>query len=469
MSTPVLLWFRNDLRLADHPALTEAAAHRVLPVYVLEDADAGAWRAGGASRWWLHRSLDALATALAALGAPLFLARGQAETVIPALADAVGASDVCASRRYEPWARETDRRVHEALAASGRRLRLSAGHLLHEPHRLATGQGKPFSVYSPFAKALRAQVPIPPALPAPPALHGAPHPAGGVALGELRLLPRPPTPDWTAGLADQWQPGEAGGRARLDAFLASALADYAKARDVPAGSTTSRLSPHLAFGEISPRQAWEASAASDKFRSELLWREFSYHLLWHRPGMTEHPLRAAFAHFPWQSNPAFLRAWQLGRTGYPLVDAGMRQLWATGWMHNRVRMVAASFLVKHLLQPWQDGARWFWDTLVDADLANNSASWQWVAGCGSDAAPYFRIFNPVLQGEKFDPEGTYVRQWLPELAALPDSLVHRPWDAKRALDYPTPVIDHDAARQRALDAFARLPKGAEGALELTEG
>ncbi len=476
MSSPVLLWFRNDLRLADNPALAAVAGRQVLPVFLLDDASAGCWAPGGASRWWLHHSLAALADALAERGAPLLLLRGRAELTIPALADAIGATEVLAGRRYEPWARETDRRVHEALGASGRRLRLHTSALLHEPHRIATGAGKPYGVFTPFSKAVLAQVEVPPPLPAPARLATLATPPAGDTLSDWHLLPQPPVPDWAAGLRATWHPGEAGAATRLARFCATALPGYAARRDNPAEDATSGLSPHLAFGEVSPRQVWHAAGeAATKFRSEVLWREFAYHLLWHRPELPETALRPAYADFPWQPDARLLRAWQQGQTGYPLVDAGMRQLWRTGWMHNRVRMVVASFLVKHLLQPWQDGASWFWDTLVDADLANNSASWQWVAGCGSDAAPYFRVFNPVLQGEKFDPAGRYVRRFVPELARLPDSLVHRPWDAAPEIlraagvrlgeTYPRPIIDHALGRQRALDAFAALPKSAAGALE----
>ena len=476
MSSPALLWFRTDLRLADNPALAALDGRQVLPVFLLDDASPGRWAPGGASRWWLHHSLEKLAAALAERGAPLLLLRGRAEIAIPALAAEIGAAEVLAGRRYEPWAREADRRVHEALSAAGRKLRLFTSALLHEPHRIATGAGRPYGVFTPFSKAVVAQTEIPAPLPAPERLFGLANPPAGEKLAEWRLLPQPPVPDWAAGFRATWQPGEAGGAARLARFVSGALAGYAKQRDVPDGETTSALSPHLAFGEVSPRQAWHgAGEAGAKFRSELLWREFSYHQLWHRPELPETALRPAYQDFPWQPEARLLHAWQRGRTGYPLVDAGMRQLWRTGWMHNRVRMVTASFLVKHLLQPWQDGASWFWDTLVDADLANNSASWQWVAGCGADAAPYFRVFNPVLQGEKFDPAGAYVRRFVPELARLPDKWVHRPWEApaeelaragvRLGESYPRSIVDHAAGRQRALDAFAALPKSAAGALE----
>ncbi|WP_270939307.1 cryptochrome/photolyase family protein, partial [Falsiroseomonas oryzae] len=306
-------------------------------------------------------------------------------------------------------------------------------------------------------------------LPAPAAIPGAEPPAGGESLESLGLYPVPGEPDWAAGFSEFWQPGEAGAQARLARFAAGALKAYDAARNTPGIEGSSGLSPHLRFGEVSPRQAWHAARAAAKgsgvetWLKEILWREFAYHLLWHRPEMPQRNLRAEFDAFPWHPDATLLRAWQQGRTGYPIVDAGMRQLWQTGWMHNRVRMVAGSLLVKHLLQPWQDGAAWFWDTLVDADLASNSASWQWVAGCGTDAAPYFRVFNPVLQGEKFDPEGAYVRRWVPELAKLPKAFLHKPWEAPAGIlaaagvalgrAYPRPVVGPAEGRARALAAF----------------
>jgi len=478
MTAPLLLWFRQDLRLADNPALHAAADRPLLPVFVLDDEAAGDWAYGGAARWWLHQSLAALGADLAARGAKLLLLRGRAEIAIPALADAIGAEAVLAGRLYEPWARERDRRVHEALEAQGRRLRLATSSVLREPARVASGSGKPYAVDTPFARAVAAMGDPDPALPAPARLQGIAHPAGGLALEDLALLPKR---DWAREFGTLWTPGEAGAAARLDRLVARALAGYAEARNLPGTDGTSGLSPHLRWGEVSPRQVWHAVTAAIPgqvtpdgkawpFLSELLWREFSYHLLWHRPDMPEAPLRERFSGFPWQPDAALLRAWQRGLTGYPIVDAGMRQLWRLGWMHNRVRMIVASLLVKHLLQPWQAGEAWFWDTLVDADLASNSASWQWVAGCGSDAAPYFRVFNPVLQGEKFDPDGGYVKRFVPELARLPAKFIHRPWEAPEQVlrgagitlgrDYPRPVIDHAAGRARALAAFAAIGEAA---------
>ena len=476
MIAPRLLWFRQDLRLADNPALVTAAEGPVLPVFVLDDQAAGAWAPGGAARWWLHHSLAALAAALAERHAPLLLLRGRAEILIPGLAQAVGAKEVIAGRLYEPWARERDRRIAEALAADGRQLRLATSAVLVEPARFAAGSGKPYAVYTPFARALAAAGDPPSPLPIPTRLKGVTHPSDGLDLAALDLLPHR---DWAAGFTAHWQPGEVGAAARLARFLAGPLAAYGAARNTPGIAGTSGLSPHLHWGEISPRALWHAvraalpepgalgpSSAAWPFLSEVLWREFSYHLLWHHPHLPDAPLRDRFAAFPWAPDAGLQRAWQRGRTGLPIVDAGMRELWQTGWMHNRVRMIVASLLVKHMLQPWQDGAAWFWDTLVDADLAANSASWQWVAGCGSDAAPYFRIFNPVLQGEKFDPAGDYVRHYVPELARLPAKWLHRPWEAppgvlaaaglRLGIDYPRPIVDLAEGRARALAAFATL-------------
>jgi deoxyribodipyrimidine photo-lyase len=476
MPDPAILWFRHDLRLADNPALAALAGQPILPVFILED---GPWAPGGAARWWLHHSLGALGRDLADRGAPLLLLRGDPRALIPELAARIGATEVHAGRRSEPAGRRCDAETHAALAAAGARLVLHRSALLHEPHQVRTGGGTPYGVYTPFSRRLFALLEeLPPPLPAPKRIMAAAGAPQGLELDALGLLPQPPQPDWAAGFADHWQPGEAGAAARLAAFLEHGLADYAERRNDP-GATwgTSGLSPHLHLGEISPRQAWLAAQAKggkgvETFLKELLWREFSHHLLWHRPEMPEVPLRAEFAAFPWQPDAALLRAWHRGRTGYPIVDAGMRQLWQTGWMHNRVRMITASFLVKHLLQPWQQGEAWFWDTLVDADLAANAASWQWVAGCGADAAPYFRIFNPVLQGEKFDATGRYVRRWCPELAALPDRWIHRPHEAPDIVlrgagivlgrDYPNPVVDLAAGRARALAAFAAI-KGATAA------
>jgi deoxyribodipyrimidine photo-lyase len=473
---PVIVWFRDDLRLSDNPALMAAAesASPLLPVYILDDETPGNWRLGGAARWWLHNSLAALGKDIARTGARLVLRRGQATTAIQSLVRETGARAVFWNRRYEPFATAQDDTLSRELQRAGVEVRTFCASVLFEPGSLHTREGKSFRVYGAFWRAcLEAGVSDLP-LAAPRKLCTGP----AVSSDELDSWHlRPERPNWARGFEAQWAPGEQEARQRLTKFIDQCIGEYARHRDRPDLASTSQLSPHLRFGEISPRQVWHAvlaahsaglvpRPAADKFLSELGWREFAYHLLYHHAALPDEPLQAQFARFPWQADPRHLAAWQQGRTGYPIVDAGMRELWTTGWMHNRVRMIVASFLVKHLLVRWQEGESWFWDTLVDADLANNAVNWQWVAGCGADAAPYFWIFNPVLQGEKFDPDGRYVRRWLPAIAALPDSYIHKPWTAPEAVrlaaavtldkHYPAPIVDHAMARRRALDAFARL-------------
>jgi deoxyribodipyrimidine photo-lyase len=474
MPAPTLFWFRQDLRLTDNPGLDSLGYRPALLIYVLDDEAAGDWTPGnwmlgGAQRWWLHHSLAALDAALRKRRSALHLSRGDAAQIIPELADAIGAEEVIAGRLYEPWARRRDEVVAQALEKAGRRLLLHTHSLLHEPHRIRTGAGNPFSVYTPFSRAIFALGEPHPPIPAPKRITPVAHPPKGERLDALELLPA--GPDWWREFSEHWTPGETGAAKRIEAFGKGAIDRYEDDRNTPSVDGTSRLSPHLRFGEISPRQAWHAARDAGLqgeagFLKELLWREFSYHTLWHRPELPEQPLRAEYARFPWKASKTARRAWQRGRTGYPIVDAGMRQLWRTGWMHNRVRMVAASFLVKHLLQPWQAGEAWFWDTLVDGDLAANAANWQWVAGSGADAAPYFRVFNPVLQGRKFDADGAYVRHWVPELAKLPSKHIHTPWEAPVEVlaqagvtlgrDYPRPIIGHAEGRARALAAHAAL-------------
>ncbi|ASG20073.1 cryptochrome/photolyase family protein [Nitrospirillum viridazoti] len=472
---PVIVWFRQDLRLADNPALGHAAqsGRPVVPVYILDDHTPGPWAPGGASRWWLHHSLAALSGALAGLGCPLILRRGRADVALRALVRETGAEAVVWNRCYEPHAIARDSTLKADLKAEGIAVDSFNAALLAEPWTVKTGTGGPYKVFTPFWKAVREGLDPGRPEPAPRHLATLPTPPDSDRLADWGLLPT--RPDWAGGLRDSWTPGEAGARQRLEDFLARAVARYPEGRDYPAQPLTSRLSPHLHFGEISPRQIWAAAQAQaktqgsdgvDSFLRELGWREFCHHLLYHFPFLSERPLNPKFEAFAWDDNAGHLAAWQRGLTGYPIVDAGMRELWATGWMHNRVRMVVGSFLVKHLLLPWTAGQAWFWDTLVDADLANNTASWQWIAGCGADAAPYFRVFNPVLQGEKFDAKGDYVRRWVPELAGLPDRVLHQPWTAdpitlrtagvRLGHDYPHPVVEHKAARQRALDTFAAI-------------
>lgn len=482
-----LHWFRGDLRLADNPALLAAAACSETILVFVAESNARLRPRGGASRWWLHHSLAALRAELVKLGAPLHILEGDSEALIPDLAQKLGCERVTWTRRYGEAERACDQAIKTALQARGIEARSFNGNLLYEPMEIRSQAGGPIRVFTPFWKACRAlRLPEAP-LAAPGKIQAAaiaPAEWGPAqrSLEALGLLPH--SPDWSGGLADAFTPGEAGAKASLAAFLDGPLAGYAEQRDRPDFVSTSRLSPHLAFGEISPRQIWQAVehrfaagtlAASrrdiDKFFAELGWREFAYHLLFHVPDLVGTNFQRRFDAFPWIEDRARLSAWQKGLTGYPMVDAGMRELWRHGFMHNRVRMITASFLIKHLMIDWRVGEAWFWDTLCDADPANNAASWQWVAGSGADAAPYFRIFNPFTQGEKFDPEGQYIRRFVPELAKLPNGYIHRPWDAPPAIlraagielgrDYPAPIVDHDAARARALAAFQSL-KGEAG-------
>ena len=461
-TAPVLLWFRDDLRLADHAALHVAlgTGAPVLPVYVLDDDPP--WAMGGAARWWLHHSIRSLTQALAARGAPLILRRGPAAATIRALVAETGATAVYTGGMPDPKARAIDR----ALVDAGVALHRLRTFMLFSPNDIRTGGGGPYAVYTPFANACLTREPRP-LLPAPERIP-APRPPRSDRLDDWGLLPT--KPDWAGGLRATWTPGEQGAADRLDRFLAGAIDDYPNGRDRPDRSGTSMLSPHLRFGEISAATVWHRAGTSHKtFIKELLWREFSIHQLWHNPSLPDAPAKPAFAAMPWRDDPASLNAWQQGMTGIPIVDAGMRQLWLTGWMHNRVRMIAASYLIKHAMIDWRAGEKWFWDTLVDADLGANAANWQWVAGSGADAAPYFRIFNPVLQGRKFDPDGAYTRQFVPEIARLNTSHIHAPWEAPPDIlrqagivlgqSYPHPVVDLAFGRRRALDAFAALRAG----------
>ncbi len=470
MTPPVILWFRNDLRLADHAALQAAmaAGRPVLPVYVLDDQPngGGAWAPGAATKWWLHHSLTALTDSLAARGAPLVLRRGASVPTILSLIQETGADTVFTGAMPEPEARAIDRALADALSNTGVTLRRLRTAMLFSPREIATGAGRPYAVYTPFANACLTRSPAP-AIPAPDRIPAASAPRSET-LADWGLLPT--KPDWAAGMRATWTPGEAGAQARLTRFLALPPNAYATARDRPDLPATAMLSPHLHFGEIAADTVWRgAGDGRAAFVRELLWREFSIHQLWHNPALPDAPAKPAFENMPWRDDPAGLTAWQRGLTGVPIVDAGMRELWQTGWMHNRVRMVVASFLVKHLMIDWRQGERWFWDTLVDADLAANAANWQWVAGSGADAAPYFRVFNPVLQGRKFDPDGAYVRRYVPELRRLDTRYIHAPWEvppmalaaAGIALgrSYPHPIIDLARGRERALAAFAALRAG----------
>jgi deoxyribodipyrimidine photo-lyase len=472
MNSPSLVWFRQDLRLDDNPAL-QAALDRggpVIPVYIRSVEEEGAWRPGEASDWWLHQSLRQLDHSLHQRGSRLVIRSGASLEELTKLAKETGAKAVFWNRRYEPASIARDKVVKAELRKSGLEAESFNGQLLFEPWEVETKEGRPYQVFTAFWRACLAKSQF-----AKPqrTLGSLPAPAVWPERLDLDSLQLEPTRPWAQGLNEAWQPGEAGAASQLAAFVKHAVAGYDSSRDLPAQVGTSRLSPHLHFGEISPRAVWDAVAAKpgvggETYLKELGWREFAHHLLYHFPTTPDQPLRADFVRFPWEDNRSGLRDWQRGRTGFPIVDAGMRELWATGWMHNRVRMIVASFLVKDLRIHWRHGAAWFWDTLVDADLAANTLGWQWSAGCGADAAPYFRVFNPVLQSEKFDPDGVYLRRWIPELDSLPTRYLHAPWTAPREVlqaagirlgqTYPQPIVDHNEARKLALKAFEQVKR-----------
>lgn len=472
---PAIVWFRRDLRLCDNHALAAAVSSGgpVLALFLLEGDNEHALPYGAAQAWWLHHSLGELARRIERLGGRLTLRRGSATEVLPAFVEETGAVAVYWNRRHDPDGIRIDSMLKEMLRKAGIEVRSFAGQLLHDPSRLTTKAGGTYKVYTPFWRALseggEPDTPIeaPERIPSPVT-----HPRSD-RLEDWALLPT--RPDWASRFAGVWRPGEEAAQDRLQTFIAKGLDDYGKTRDFPAVEGTSRLSPHLAFGEITPSAIWH-SARSNRggkatdglvtFRKEIAWRDFSYHLLFHHPKLESENLDRRFDAFEWRDDGDDFQAWTKGRTGYPIVDAGMRQLWTQGTMHNRVRMIAASFLIKDLLIDWRRGEAWFRETLLDADPASNAASWQWVAGCGADAAPFFRVFNPVLQGEKFDPDGGYVRTFVPELAGLPNTYIHRPFEAPDAVreaakvslgtTYPHPLVDHRAARDRALAAFGRI-------------
>ncbi len=469
---PAIVWFRGDLRISDHAPLMAALAdgRPVLPIYVLDDEAAGVHALGGAARWWLHNSLQSLSADLHRRGASLMLARGSAASLLPALMTETGAQELHAGRAHEPWARKTELALAKQL---GDRFRLHRTTTLFDLDEIRTKTGGVYGVYTPFAKACRARGGVGAPLPAPDKIAGFKPPRSD-RLEDWALLPR--HPDWAGGLRETWTPGEAHAQTRLGEFLDNAVVRYQTGRNLPGEDGTSRLSPHLHWGELSARQVWHSARALppgdglDTYLNEILWREFAAYLLWHHPHLPEQPLRPAFGKLPFRHQQRELLAWQRGQTGIPIVDAGMRQLWQLGWMHNRVRMITASFLVKQLLMDWREGERWFWDTLVDADLASNAASWQWIAGCGIDSQPFFRVFNPVSQGERWDQAGDYVRRFVPEIAKLPDQYLQSPWTAPPAVlrsagvelgtTYPAPLVDLAATRQRALDAYRETVRGA---------
>ena len=468
-----IVWFRRDLRLADNPALTAAlqSAEAIIPLFI-DDRDSDEhWRQGAASDWWLHHSLTALDQSIADRGATLVVRQGDAQSVLTQLIDETGATAVYWNRLYESFAIQRDTAIKQQLTEAGVAVESHNGSLLIEPWDVKTKTETPYRVFTPFWREAQKRLALSTPLPVPDQIEG----VDGVASDGIDSLDLLPKIRWDAGLEATWTPGEAGAAERAAAFVAEPVRHYDERRDVPGVEGVSRLSPHLHWGEISARALYQDIVArhgtddegSKIYRTELGWREFSHHILFHYPETSDQPMNAKYAAFPWRENAdELIHAWQRGRTGIPIVDAGMRQLWQTGWMHNRVRMIVASLLVKNIRAHWLHGARWFWDTLVDADLPANSMGWQWAAGSGADAAPYFRIFNPITQGEKFDKQGDYVRTYVPELARLPDKFLHKPWELPGDIaadigfaigkDYPRPVVDLSVTRKEALDALQTL-------------
>lgn len=467
----VIVWFRNDLRIADNPALRHAAesGRPVICLYILDETP-GVRSMGAASLWWLDKSLRRLAESLEKLGNRLVLRKGVAAEVLGEVIARTGSSCVLWNRLYDKAGIDRDTAIKTRLKDAGVDCQSFNASLLNEPWTVQNGSKQPYKVFTPYWRAAREHLTHVAVEPAPKSLKSPEHFAHTESLSAWNL--HPANPDWSKGF-DLWTPGEAGALARLNAFLSSRVDGYGEKRDIPGVEGTSGLSPHLHFGEIGPRQVWLAARSAaeqgdapagevEKFLSEVGWREFNHSILFHWPDLPTRNFRPEFDAFPWKSDHRAFESWTKGETGYPIVDAGMRELWATGFMHNRVRMIVASFLIKHLLVDWREGEAWFWDTLVDADLPNNVGNWQWVAGSGADASPYFRIFNPIAQGEKFDPKGVYVRRWVPELTKVPDEVIHKPWEralylsaeAKRL--YGRPIVDHGAARERAMEAYRSL-------------
>jgi deoxyribodipyrimidine photo-lyase len=454
-----LIWFRDDLRTADNPALMAAikADQPVICLFMLEE-NPNLRPLGSATRWWLHHSLRALETDLKTKGGRLILRRGDPLKILPDICKAQNVNNVSWNRRYAPCQIEIDASIKSELRAAGVECQSFNANLLNEPWTIKTGSDQPYKVFTPYWKTCRSQGHPSDPLPMPEHIVASVNNIASDDLNTWNLLPT--SPDWAAEFSDYWTPGEKGAHARLDSFITNGLDRYKEGRDVPSQENTSRLSPHLRWGEISPRQIWATlrnkfgdffSIDTEKFLAEIGWREFSKTILFYADDVANKNWKPAFDAFPWRNDPHLLTAWQKGETGYPLVDAGMRELWQTGTMHNRVRMVAASFLVKHLLTDWRNGEQWFWDTLVDADEASNPASWQWVAGSGADAAPFFRIFNPILQSQRFDPEGAYIKRWLPKLTDHSPKTIHLP-----GATYREPIVDHAFARERALAAYKSL-------------
>ena len=469
-SATAVMWFRNDLRTHDNAALFAACRHKnIIPIYILDEHTGRAL--GLAKKWWLHHALNKLNENIERLGGKLILRKGDEANILKQLIKKTNAGSIYWNRRYEPDCIKRDIALKSNFVNEGIDVKSFSGHLLHEPTQLQTRSGTPFRVFTPFWKALDIEVTDALPIPQPDTLPQQNHDIESDKLTEWNLCPA--NPNWASGFAEFATPGENAAQKTLQRFLAGQISDYKESRDFPATSGTSSLSPYLTFGEISPRQIWCESLTKDggqAFRRQLGWRDFSYHLLFHNPNLSDANFNSKFDNFGWSDNSDGLECWKKGLTGYPIVDAGMRELWQTGYMHNRVRMIVASFLTKHLLIDWRIGEQWFWDTLLDADPANNAASWQWVAGSGADASPYYRIFNPIIQGKKFDSDGIYVRRHLPELRNLNNKFIHTPWEASDAelesasitlgKDYPHPIVEHSLARNRALSAYQRMKEAA---------
>ncbi len=472
---PLIVLFRHDLRLRDNATLTAAieSSHPIIPCYIFDENEP--WAMGGASKWWLHHSLTSLQQDLRQLGGDILLRRGALLPCLMELVNQLDAVGVYWTQPHEPHLKPIEQQLYNALTAENR-IAKRFSHTLFNHQTIKTGGGTPFKIFTPFWRhCLQLTTPSPPLHIPQKALFGTMEEDFLNHLVDLNLCPT--KPDWSAGLQHTWQAGETSALQRLEDFITVGLKGYSEGRNYPAMPHTSRLSPHLHFGEISPRIIWhrihlamtiDPTLEKDglAFLREVGWREFAYYLLQHFPYIPEKPFKEQFSRFPWQENKAHLTAWQQGKTGYPLIDAGMRELWHTGYMHNRVRMIVASFLIKNLMIDWREGEAWFWDTLVDADLPNNAASWQWVAGSGTDASPFFRIFNPVTQSEKFDAEGEYIRQWIPELRDLPSRYIHAPWLAPSPVlnatniqlghNYPMPIVDLKLTRERALEGYKTI-------------
>ena len=473
MQSPLIYWFRQDLRIKDNPTLTAAAqtGRPIICVYILDQNQNNHWPNGAATLWWLHHSLFRLSESLKALNIKLILRKGSVIEELDNIVQSTGAESLYFTRHYEPYNSDLESQINQHFSDQIEVKRFR-GYLLYEPEAIRTGKDEPYKVFTPFYRCcLKTSTPGAPVR-TPKNLISYKKRIASDRLNDWKLLPK--APNWAKGFNEYWVPGELGAHENLKDFITYSGNKYPVLRNRPDVTGTSRLSPHMHFGEISPRQIWTAIKNSPKilehngeaYLRQLIWRDFAYHLLVHWPDFPEKPFRKEFNKFPWKTDTKSLQVWQQGNTGYPIIDAGMRELWKTGWMHNRVRMIVASFLIKDLLIPWQQGEEWFWDTVVDANLANNAASWQWVAGSGADASPYFRVFNPVLQGEKFDPIGDYVREWVPELKHIPKKYIHSPWLAPEDIlikakitlgkNYPHPIIDHSFARDRALAAYKKL-------------